>query len=290
MFRSRPGGWSVARQAVFALVPVVIGAGLLFVSGDGATTGTLRLEATQSSVSPLLEGPFSVPSTVAAPPATSVSTTVAAGPLPSSTTVPSIAAADDDAPAATTVAPETVAEPAAVVDVGATSAPSDSTDTTTVPTTASPSTTQVTTTTTTTTTAPPPPATPARAGRSRDPGAEAEVVPLTNQDRAAAGLGTLSRNACLDSVASGYAEQMARSGVMAHNPGAGAAVAGCRPNPTWGDNVGTAAPCDTAFLEEKWMASPSHRRNILTGEFTLIGVGAWTDAKGACWVQVLFSS
>jgi uncharacterized protein YkwD len=100
----------------------------------------------------------------------------------------------------------------------------------------------------------------------------------------------LARNGCLDAVASRYAETMARSGVLAHNPGAGPAITGCRPGAAWGDNVGTAEPCDTALLEEKWMASPGHRRNILTGAFTLVGVGAWTDARGGCWVQVLFSS
>lgn len=83
---------------------------------------------------------------------------------------------------------------------------------------------------------------------------------------------------------------MARSGVLAHNPGAGPAVRGCRPNGAWGDNVGTAGPCNTTLLEDRWMASPSHRRNILDGTFTQIGVGAWTDARGDCWVQVLFSS
>jgi len=152
----------------------------------------------------------------------------------------------------------------------------------------------VTTTTTTTAAPAPTPAAPApsavTAGQTRAGGTEAEVVPLTNKDRAGAGLASLSRNPCLDSVASRYAEQMARSGVMAHNPGAGAAVTGCRPNATWGDNVGTAQPCDTAELEEKWMASPTHRRNILHGAFTQIGVGAWTDERGGCWVQVLFSS
>ncbi|HEV2761270.1 MAG TPA: CAP domain-containing protein [Acidimicrobiales bacterium] len=119
---------------------------------------------------------------------------------------------------------------------------------------------------------------------------EADIVPLTNADRTAQGLVALSRSSCLDSIASGYAEQMARSGVLAHNPGAGPAVQGCRTDATWGDNVGTAAPCDTARLEREWMASPSHRRNILTGGFRLIGVGAWTDEQGGCWVQVLFSS
>ena len=115
-------------------------------------------------------------------------------------------------------------------------------------------------------------------------------MPLTNRDRSTDGLVALTRNSWLDSVASRYAEQMARSGVLAHNPGSGAAVTDCHPGATWGDNVGTAAPCDTARLERDWMASPSHRRNILTGAFRLIGVGAWTDEQGGCWVQVLFSS
>ena len=115
-------------------------------------------------------------------------------------------------------------------------------------------------------------------------------MPLTNRDRAAEGLGPLARNGCLDAVAAGYAEQMARSGVLDHNPGAGPAVSGCRPNATWGDNVGTSKPCDTALVEEKWMASPTHRRNILTGAFQVIGVGAWTDQAGSCWIQVLFST
>jgi len=119
---------------------------------------------------------------------------------------------------------------------------------------------------------------------------EAQIVPLTNTDRSAEGLGPLARSGCLDAVASDYAEQMARNSVMAHNPGAGPAVIGCRPGATWGDNVGTAAPCSAALLEERWMASPTHRRNILTGLFQLVGVGVWTDDSGACWVQVLFSS
>ncbi len=139
-------------------------------------------------------------------------------------------------------------------------------------------------TTTTTTTAP------ARTGPTRTPSVEAEVVPLTNRDRSGEGLGSLTRSGCLDSIASGYAEQMARSGVLAHNPGAGPAVIGCQPGASWGDNVGTSRPCDAALLEREWMASPSHRKNILTAAFRQIGVGAWTDEQGGCWVQVLFSS
>jgi uncharacterized protein YkwD len=157
----------------------------------------------------------------------------------------------------------------------ATSAPA--TAPTPTPTTAAPATTTTT-------------AAPARTGRSPDPSAAAEVVPLTNADRGANGLDGLSRSACLDSVASGFAEQMARTGVLAHNAGAGAGVSGCRTDATWGDNVGRALPCDIALLEREWMASPGHRHNILTAAFTSIGVGAWTGDDGTCWVQVLFSS
>ncbi len=104
------------------------------------------------------------------------------------------------------------------------------------------------------------------------------------------GLGALARNACVDAAASGYAEQMARRGVMAHEQGAGTSITGCRPGAAWGDNVGTAGPCSAALLEERWMASPGHHRNIMTGGFTQVGVGVWTDERGTCWAQVLFSS
>ena len=327
MLRRHPGGPGAGRLALIALVPVVVGAGLWLVNGDGGAPTTTRLEATQSSVDPLLgqalvgpwdaagpqPAPAPAPAAVApaapgAEPALAESVTAAPGsgaasagsPVPAPGPGVVIDRADsidggvDGGAGSTSEAEPAVsrgtgaATSSADMSGGATSAPSAPStgerSTTPEPTTTSTPTTQATTTTT----SPPAPA-PSTLG-SRNAAAEADVVPLTNRDRVAAGLGSLSRNACLDAAASGFAEQMARSGVLAHNSGAGAAVAGCRTNPSWGDNVGTAKPCDTALLEEEWMDSPSHRRNILTGAFTLIGVGAWTDDKGACWVQVLFSS
>ncbi len=306
MFRSQPGGWNTARQAAFALLPVVIGAAVLVAGNDRPAPGMSRLEATQSVVpAPALEPAEAVAAPALAgaePVAAGAETPVAApsepaasvsaggpGPAPGAGTGAGTGDAgtgddssDDagtgDAGASAIVAGE-VASPASGSSPAA-SVPA-SVATTTAPSTSS-STTTPTTTTTTTAPAPEP------GGRARD--AEAEVVPLTNADRAAAGLGALSRNGCLDAAAAGFAEQMARSGVLAHNPGAGGAVNGCRTNATWGDNVGMSTACDIAFLEREWMASPSHRRNILTGAFTLIGVGAWTDDAGTCWVQVLFSS
>ena len=320
MLRRHLGRSGAGRLALFALVPVVLGAGLWLVNRDGGSPATTRLEATQSSIDPLLGGQATVgpwdtagPATAGQPapatagvgePGAAESATAGAGPAETAAPAPAPSAAGGavigradsidggvDGGAGSTSEPEPTlsrgtgaATSTADLSGGATSDASAPSATTSEPTTTSTPTTQATTTTT----AAPAPA--PSAGLSRNSAAAAEVVPLTNQDRSAAGLGTLSRNSCLDSAASGFAEQMARSGVLAHNPGAGAAVLGCRPGGAWGDNVGTSKPCDTALLEEEWMDSPSHRRNILTREFTLIGVGAWTDEKGACWVQVLFSS
>ena len=317
MLRRLLGGPGAARKAVLALLPVVLGAGLLLAAGDRPSTRDSVLETTQASVLPLgldSSAPAATAQAPATPGATDGTVSTLAGGLPSesggeTTAVPGSASGPGPG-AESTSAPESAstswtglpsspngvdgdADPGAAVSTApaaessAVSGPAamstQTTPTTPTPTTPTTRAAEVTTTTTT----PPPPA---PSGRARASGVEAEVVPLTNADRTAQGLVALSRSACLDSIASGYAEQMAGSRVMAHNPGAGPAVQGCRPNATWGDNVGTAAPCDTARLEREWMASPSHRRNILTGEFRLIGVGAWTDEQGGCWVQVLFSS
>ena len=289
MLRRHPDGWGASRQALFALVPVLIGAAVVITGGDGPSAGVNRIEATRSTVAPAPESAAVAPSPIepaavaaAVESAGDPAAAVAAESLPGSPAPADPGAAPTDAvpgelgpaPAAATAESTPATSPAPAPD-------------STVPTTA-PAPAPSTTSTTTTTTAPPAP--PAPAGRSPNPSAAAEVVPLTNADRSGAGLGTLSRNGCLDAAASGFAEQMARNGVLAHNSGAGAAVTECRPGATWGDNVGRAVPCDTALLERQWMASPSHRRNILTSAFAFIGVGAWTGDDGTCWVQVLFSS
>jgi uncharacterized protein YkwD len=290
MFRTLPDGPGAWRQALFVLLPVVMGAAVL-VASDAPSTGMSRLEATQTSVAGLLgEQPLGAAASTIDPPAVpaagEASSSVAPAPPDTTSDPRAVPGAPSEAgPAGTAAAiPPAVVSAmggadASVVVAGEAASPASSSS----PATNAPSPSSSTTTTTTTTTT-----TPARSARF--PPAEAEVVPLTNADRSAGGLGTLSRNACLDAAASGFAEQMARSGVLAHNPGARAAVNGCRSNATWGDNVGMSSACDTALLEREWMASPGHRRNILTGAFTLLGVGAWTDEKGACWVQVLFSS
>ncbi len=277
MFPRLRGGPGAGRGMVLALVAVVIGAAVLLAGGDRMSPRTTRLAVTGAPPAPArveIE-----PSPANDPPATE-----AAAFTPASTPAGEPPTA---IPATTGVAPAPAAtlavDPVPAVPAGASAPPAEASSTSVPRTTVPPPTTTTTTVTTTTTTTRP-------AGPARAPAREAEVVPLTNGDRRAEGLGPLARDACLDGVASRYAEQLARSGVLAHDPGAGAAVTLCRPAAAWGDNVGTAEPCDTALLEDRWMASPGHRRNILTGAFQLIGVGAWTDAGGGCWIQVLFSS
>ncbi len=310
MLRRLLGGPDAGRNAVLAVLPVLVGAILLLGSGDRRSTENSLLETTRGPAWPtLLEDP--------GPASTSVATTsaaeetagaamaeslspAAAGPADSTSTpgspwTPGQTAAGSGTGAAGSPAgvegdagsgATSPVDAAPIEDSTATADPTADATPTAGPTSTSAPTTRAAETTTTTAAAP----AATSGGPARAAGVEAEVVPLTNQDRSAQGLGALSRNACLDSVASGYAQQMARSGVLAHNSGAGPAVQGCRPNSSWGDNVGTAAPCDTARLEREWMASPGHRRNILDGAFQHIGVGAWTDEHGGCWVQVLFSS
>ncbi len=295
-----------AIQVLSVLVLLVAGAAVLLLGGDKPSAQPSRIQATQGSVPPLVfdsAGAASPSETPATPPG-QVTTAAAGSPGPAAANG-SGSGSDSDAtpaPAATSTSgsrsaiaaglppsPDGVAGDGPILGAAPAADPAGESSTSSMPAATSTSTSttrapEVTTTTTSTTLAP------VRTGPTRAPGPEAEVVPLTNRDRGGQGLGPLTRNACLDSVASGYAEKMASGGALAHNPGAGPAVTGCRANATWGDNVGTSAPCDTDLLETEWMASPSHRRNILTGEFTLIGVGAWTDSQGGCWIQVLFST
>lgn len=313
MSRRPREAWGPARRAAFAVVPAAFGALMLLAGSWGSTDGAaqhVRAAGAAGAASALQlagdAGATAFPSALAGPapePASGAGTGVApattvmvdAGGTPM-TRIPGGAPAE--AGGAPTGVPAGPAAPAgaagerspATVPSPPTSAPADPVpagQTTTAPATStsttSTSTTSTSTTSTTSTTTVPP-------GPSRLPSVEADLLPLTNRDRAANGLGTLTRNSCIDAVASNYAQQQARNGALVHNPAAGAGVTGCVPGASWGDNIGTASECDASVLEDAWMASPSHRHNILTAGFTQVGFGAWTDTKGACWVQVLFSS
>ena len=55
---------------------------------------------------------------------------------------------------------------------------------------------------------------------------------------------------------------------------------------TWGENVGY-TPGDVGSVQEAFMASPTHRENILDGAFRQVAIGA-VRVDGTLWVTVFF--
>ena len=101
---------------------------------------------------------------------------------------------------------------------------------------------------------------------------------LVNQERAAKGLPALARNASIEAVAVNWANQMAASGTMQHNPNYSSQLPG-----GWtavAENVAQGQPT-AAEMNADWMNSPGHRANIL-GDFTSIGI-AFITVNGTTW-------
>lgn len=115
--------------------------------------------------------------------------------------------------------------------------------------------------------------------------AEARVLELANQARAAAGVPPLERTPELDTVARDWSAHLAGEGLeLAHNPDVGTLIpAGWS---SWGENVGWtsaagAAPTDVAAsVHDGWMHSEGHRDNLLNPDFTQIGIGVAVGPNG----------
>lgn len=128
-------------------------------------------------------------------------------------------------------------------------------------------------------------------GSSAPSGAQAQVLALVNEERAAVGCPALSVNAELTKAAQNHSADMAAHSNMSHtgsdgsDPGLRITRAGYEWR-TYGENVaygyGTAAK-----VMEGWMNSPGHKRNILDCSFKEIGLGLaqpgqyWTQDFGA---------
>jgi uncharacterized protein YkwD len=112
-----------------------------------------------------------------------------------------------------------------------------------------------------------------------------DIHALADQARAANGQGPLSRNGALDAVAAQWAQQLAASGVLAHNPSYSDQIPG-----GWsraGENVAR-GQADANQMHTEWMNSPGHRANIL-GDYTDIGV-AFLVAGGTTWGVQVFAN
>lgn len=107
------------------------------------------------------------------------------------------------------------------------------------------------------------------------------VVELTNEERADVNAAPLRRNATLDEAARLKAEHMARNEYFSHYSPSGVSPW------YWFDEAGYVYAhagenlaihfTDSSEVVEAWMDSPTHRENIVNGQYTEIGVGT---AKG----------
>jgi uncharacterized protein YkwD len=121
-----------------------------------------------------------------------------------------------------------------------------------------------------------------------------QVVSLTNAQRAANSQRALTINAQLTYAAQAHANDQANRDTMTHT-GSDGSNAGTRiqrsnyPVRNWGENV-AAGYTDPTTLVNAWMASPTHRANIVSGNFTQIGVAVAYAADGtAYWAMELGS-
>lgn len=117
------------------------------------------------------------------------------------------------------------------------------------------------------------------------------ILELVNQERVRNGLGTVVRNQTLEDQATQYACEMISFDFFAHVNPVTQSTLSVRAEQfgydfrVVGENLaaGQRTP-EEAFAD--WMASPSHRQNILDGRFTELGVGVRTGGEfGVYWVQ-----
>jgi hypothetical protein len=111
----------------------------------------------------------------------------------------------------------------------------------------------------------------------------ADLAAMTNADRAAARLRPLATASDLQSLAQSRANDQARNGALAHTTNLGSKVSGWR---KLGENVGRGP--NLRDIETAFMASPSHRENILDPDFTQFGIGVTWDGKQYFYVAVIF--
>lgn len=106
---------------------------------------------------------------------------------------------------------------------------------------------------------------------------QSSVVSWTNNQRSSFGLTALKRNSVLDTVARVKMEEMFRLGYFAHNSPAGNSIGDLAQQYQYqyasiGENLAQGYFSTEIDLVMAWMASPSHRDNILGANYREIGV------------------
>lgn len=119
-----------------------------------------------------------------------------------------------------------------------------------------------------------------------------EVLGLVNAARANAGLAPLNLDGALNSAAARQASDMAAHNFLGHtgsdgsDPGSRASAAGY----SWsmiGENAAQRWDVSASGVMDQWMSSAGHRANILTAEFTDMGLAFATAADGKVYYTMV---
>jgi uncharacterized protein YkwD len=111
------------------------------------------------------------------------------------------------------------------------------------------------------------------------------MLALINQDRAAHDRAALSLDAGVSRYAKRHSREMATKGYLFHTVDLGAKLSGV----DWsigGENVG--AGSSLRRIDDAFMRSKEHRRNILRSGFDHSAIGVYRGADGRIWVTIIF--
>lgn len=117
--------------------------------------------------------------------------------------------------------------------------------------------------------------------------AEAEVAGLTNAARGDAGVPELAPDERLAKKARSHADRMAGEGRIFHSDGLGGWIDDLGAT-LLAENVGMG--CSARAIHDAFLASPSHRENLLNGRLTHAGYGTASGPTGALFVVQVFAA
>jgi uncharacterized protein YkwD len=112
----------------------------------------------------------------------------------------------------------------------------------------------------------------------------------TNQSRLNHDVHSVLLNKEMSDLARRHSRWMARHACLCHTNNPGTYYLKGMSWHTWGENIGVTYPGGTEVqrLEQGFMHSPPHRRNILNGKFKRTAIGTARDELGNLWVTVFF--
>lgn len=105
---------------------------------------------------------------------------------------------------------------------------------------------------------------------------------LINSTRAANGLSTLSLLPTLQRSAQVHSNKMSARGVLSHDGWIEGIRSAGFSSPIIGQNVANGFPTPESVVNA-WLASPGHRANILSSNYSFSGYGCTTDGRGFTW-------